>query len=104
MPYCDRVGFLWSGCDLAGSGWLHRPKLMLGSGASVSVWREEALRLAREAELDAAILDIKVGGAVVFPVAEVLRERNIPYIFATRYGSAGLPPPFLQQPNPSKAL
>jgi DNA-binding response OmpR family regulator len=59
---------------------------------------EEALRLAREAELDAAILDIKLGGAVVFPVAEVLRERNIPHIFATGYGSAGLPPPFLSSP------
>ena len=35
---------------------------------------DEALRLARQGELDAAILDINVGGAVVFPVAEVLRE------------------------------
>jgi len=49
---------------------------------------EEALRLAQEAEQDAAILDLKLGGAVVFPVAEVLRNRTIPFIFATGYGSA----------------
>ena len=59
----------------------------------------EALGLAREAELDAAILDINVGGAVVFPVAEVLRERGIPFIFATGYGSTGLPPRFLNSPT-----
>jgi DNA-binding response OmpR family regulator len=56
---------------------------------------DEALRLARQGELDAAILDINVGGAVVFPVAEVLRERGIPFIFATGYGATGLPPRFL---------
>src|SRR3954452_13708464 len=49
---------------------------------------DEAIRLARHAELDAAILDINVGGTVVFPVADVLRERGIPFIFATGYGAA----------------
>jgi CheY-like chemotaxis protein len=56
---------------------------------------DEALRFARQVELDAAILDINVGGTVVFPVAEVLRERGIPFIFATGYGSTTLPPRFL---------
>ena len=60
---------------------------------------DEALRLARQVELDAAILDINVGGTVVFPVAEVLRERGIPFIFATGYGSTGLPPRFLNSPT-----
>ena len=54
----------------------------------------EALRLAQTAELDAAILDINVGGEVIFPVADVLQERNIPFIFATGYGSKVLPPQF----------
>jgi two-component SAPR family response regulator len=53
---------------------------------------DQALNLARNAELDAAILDINVGGAVTFAVADVLQERGIPFIFATGYGARALPP------------
>lgn len=56
---------------------------------------DEALRLAREDDLDAALLDINVGGAVVFPVADVLRQRGVPFIFATGYGAKALPHRFL---------
>ena len=48
---------------------------------------EEALRLASDASLDAAILDVNVGGAVVYPVADLLRARGVPIIFATGYGA-----------------
>lgn len=40
---------------------------------------------------DAAILDINLGGEMVFPVAEKLRARGIPIIFTTGYGREGLP-------------
>jgi CheY-like chemotaxis protein len=60
---------------------------MVGPAAKM----EEALRLASHAALDGAILDVNVGGAVVFPVADVLRSRGVPIIFATGYGSDGLP-------------
>lgn len=60
---------------------------------------ENALALAREAELDAAILDVKVGEVVVFPVADLLRERGIPFIFASGYGSFGLPARFVESPT-----
>ena len=65
---------------------------------------EEALRLAQEAELDVAILDIKVGGAVVFPVAEVLREPHHPLRFChwLRIDEASAAVP--RQPNSSKAF
>jgi two-component SAPR family response regulator len=59
---------------------------------------ENALTLAQETELDAAILDVKVGEAAVFPVADVLRERLIPFIFSTGYGSSGLPARFVGSP------
>ena len=36
---------------------------------------------------EAAILDVNVGGAVVFPVADVLRGRGVPIIVATGYGA-----------------
>jgi DNA-binding response OmpR family regulator len=62
----------------------------------------EALRIAHDAELDAAVLDINVGGAVIFPVADVLQRRGIPFIFATGYGSKTLPPRFSDSPTLSK--
>jgi DNA-binding response OmpR family regulator len=63
---------------------------------------EEALRLASHALLDAAILDVNVGGAVVFPVADVLRSRGVPIIFATGYGSSKLPTRFQNDPALAK--
>ncbi len=60
---------------------------------------KDAVNLAHSAELDAAILDINVGGSVIFPVADILNERGIPLIFATGYGSNGLPPRFQNSPT-----
>jgi two-component SAPR family response regulator len=60
---------------------------------------DEALNLARNVELDAAILDINVGGAVTYAVAEVLHERSIPFIFATGYGARAIPPRFSRNPT-----
>ena len=55
---------------------------------------EEALRLASDASLDAALLDVNVGGTVVYPVADLLRGRGVPIIFATGYGAGELPSRF----------
>jgi DNA-binding response OmpR family regulator len=60
---------------------------------------EDAIRLAQSAALDAAILDVNVGGSVIFPVAEILSKRGIPFTFATGYGSTGLPPHFQSYPT-----
>lgn len=51
---------------------------------------DEALDLARVSEIDIAVLDINLAGVRSFPVAAVLRERGIPFIFASGYGSDGL--------------
>lgn len=40
---------------------------------------------------DAAILDVNVGGAAVFPAARILADRGVPILFATGYGRDGLP-------------
>jgi CheY-like chemotaxis protein len=39
---------------------------------------------------DAAILDVNLGGEQVYPFADGLAERNIPFVFATGYGRAGV--------------
>src|ERR1700726_4744165 len=63
----------------------------------------EAIRLAQSAEFDLAILDVNVNGKVISPVADLITARNRPFIFATGYGSSGLPEgnrnrPALQKP------
>lgn len=53
---------------------------------------DEGLKLATDGErLDAALLDVNVAGRQVFPVAEALKERGIPFVFSTGYGEGGLP-------------
>jgi CheY-like chemotaxis protein len=41
-------------------------------------------------DLDVAILDVNLGGEKVFPVADALRARNVPFVFSTGYGPADL--------------
>jgi DNA-binding response OmpR family regulator len=70
---------------------------------------EEAAKLARSADFDLAILDVNVKGKLITPVAELIRARRRPIIFATGYGSEGLPEEFrdfpaLQKPFQQDAL
>ncbi|CAN5510065.1 response regulator [soil metagenome] len=37
--------------------------------------------------LDGAVLDVNIGGTLVFPVAERLRAAGIPFVFASGYGA-----------------
>lgn len=53
---------------------------------------EEAHDILGSAQMDVALLDISLRGEPVFPVAQALLERNIPFVFTTGYGAAGLPP------------
>jgi CheY-like chemotaxis protein len=41
--------------------------------------------------LDGAVLDIKVRGDMVFPVADALRARGVPFVFATGYDQQAIP-------------
>jgi CheY-like chemotaxis protein len=43
-----------------------------------------------ELGLDAALLDVNLGGEPVFAVADALRKRGVPAIFSTGYGDAAL--------------
>ena len=49
---------------------------------------EEALALLDQ-PIDAAVLDANLNGHSVTPVAEVLSQRGIPFVFATGYGETG---------------
>lgn len=54
---------------------------------------KQANELAESEELEGAILDVDLDGSPVFPVAETLRRRDIPFIFATGYDAASVLPP-----------
>ncbi|WP_312487677.1 response regulator [Sphingomonas sp.] len=43
------------------------------------------LRIAREARIDAAVLDVDLRGEMAFPVADALVVRHIPFLFASGY-------------------
>lgn len=57
-----------------------------------------ALEIASVVEVDLAILDVNLAGERIFPVAEILRQRGIPFLFSTGYGASGLPGEFAQCP------
>jgi CheY-like chemotaxis protein len=52
--------------------------------------------------LDGAILDVNLGGEQVYPVAERLAERGVPFVFCTGYGLAGISGEFAHVPTLSK--
>lgn len=47
----------------------------------------EALSLARTEQIDAAILDVNLNGEMSWGVALALRQRGVPFLFSTGYGS-----------------
>ena len=51
---------------------------------------DEAMAIARDGELDCAVLDVNLGGQPIFPLADLLRDAGRPFAFATGYGDAGL--------------
>ena len=56
----------------------------------------------RNTEFDLAILDVNVQGKLITPVAELITTLNRPIIFATGYGTAGIPEEFRGRPSLEK--
>jgi DNA-binding response OmpR family regulator len=46
---------------------------------------------ARTAPLDIALLDVNLNGDKVFPVADILAARGVPFVFLTGYNTETLP-------------
>lgn len=74
--------------------------IVVGVVASVS----EGLAAIEEkaSRLDAAVLDINLGDEKVYPVADRLIDRGIPFIFSTGYSLAGIDAEFARTPTLSK--
>lgn len=56
---------------------------------------EEGLRRAENGDFDFAVLDMNLRGTVSFAIARALRERAVPFLFVTGYGSSIDMPPEL---------
>jgi CheY-like chemotaxis protein len=63
----------------------------LGCDAVVAAaTNEQAIALIEAQHFDAALLDLNLNGVRSYPVADLLAERGIPFMFATGYGGHGL--------------
>jgi CheY-like chemotaxis protein len=63
----------------------------------------QALRLLSDNAVDAAVLDLNIAGELVYPVADALDARGLPYVFATGYSPSDVADryghrPVLQKP------
>jgi CheY-like chemotaxis protein len=63
---------------------------------------DEALRVAEVELLDVAVLDVNIHGREVYPIADKLAERGIPFVFMTGYGKDGLRQRYSDRPILSK--
>jgi len=64
---------------------------------------EDARRAVESDEaVDLAVLDVDLMGDHVFPVADLLRERGAPFLFATGYGPETIPERFRDAPRLEK--
>lgn len=74
---------------------------VVGPAARLSI----ALELARSESIDVAVLDINIAGEMVWPVAEELGRRKVPFVFLTAYAKADvLPLGFADAPCLAKPL
>lgn len=71
---------------------------MLGPYSTLS----SALLASRREQFDLALLDINLHGEAVFPLADELIARGVPFIFLTGYGAADLPERFRTLPRLQK--
>lgn len=65
--------------------------------------RKDAMPIARDGEMDAAILGIQLDDGTCVEIARILKGRDIPYVVVTGYNRDAIPPelrdaPFLAKP------
>ena len=61
-----------------------------------------ALASARDNHIDAALLDVNLNGERCYPVAELLEDRAVPFLFVTGYDRTALPERFRSAPRLTK--
>jgi PAS domain S-box-containing protein len=54
----------------------------------------DALEAIRHQAIDAALLDVNLGGEMAYPIARLLQAKKVPFVFMTGYGSETIAAPF----------
>jgi CheY-like chemotaxis protein len=67
---------------------------VIGPAARLSA----ALDAVSRESIDLAILDVNVAGEPIYPVADALAQRSVPFVFSTGYGSAGIKDAYRDRP------
>ena len=61
-----------------------------------------ALSAAQTERFDLAVLDVNLGGTMVYPLAEDLMRRGLPFLFLSGYSAADMPARFVDVPRIAK--
>jgi CheY-like chemotaxis protein len=62
----------------------------------------EASAFATDGEFDVAILDVNLDGQEIYPVADILAKRGLPFVFVSGYGEQSLLERFRNRPSLQK--
>ena len=81
--------------------------IVVGTANNAGLVRQMAE--ASELRFNAAVLDVNLGGEMVFPVAELLAQRGVALVFYSGYVKHDVPPnlnswPFVQKPADASAV
>jgi len=60
---------------------------------------DKALAVLTDEPVDAAVLDINLKGETVFPLADALRDKGVPFVFATGYDAHSVPDAYRDVPR-----
>ncbi len=71
---------------------------VIGTAARV----EEAEKFARHEKIDGVLLDLNLGGEYAFAIADILNEREIPFIIMSGYDVEQLKPSLAEEPQMPK--
>jgi two-component SAPR family response regulator len=68
-----------------------------------------AMELFCREKVDAAVLDIKLGKKLIYPLADMLVAKNVPFIYVTGWGAERIPKkfadvPICEKPFPSNSV
>lgn len=63
---------------------------------------EQGIELASGSGLHAAILDVNIHGQKSYPLADLLTQQGVPFVFATGYGDTLHPEQFAKVPTVTK--
>jgi CheY-like chemotaxis protein len=71
---------------------------LLGPYTSVA----KASEASRDTDFDLALLDVNLNGELIYPLADELRARSIPFVLLSGYGASSLPERFRSAPRVAK--